>query len=87
MWVHSLGCEDPLEEGMATHSSILPWSIPWRGSWQTIVHGVSKSRTGLKQLNSKYTFQVGHTGVLRKTEGRKKKKTVIGGLGKVCVLF
>ena len=28
-WVRSLGWEDPLEEGMATHSSILPWRIPW----------------------------------------------------------
>ena len=28
-WVRSLGWEDPLEEGMATHSSILAWSIPW----------------------------------------------------------
>ena len=27
--VQSLGWEDPLEEGMATHSSILAWSIPW----------------------------------------------------------
>ena len=27
-WVRSLGCEDPLEEGMATHSSILAWRIP-----------------------------------------------------------
>ena len=28
MWVRSLGWEDPLEEDMATHSSILAWSIP-----------------------------------------------------------
>ena len=28
-WVPSLGWEDPLEEGMATHSSILAWRIPW----------------------------------------------------------
>ena len=28
MWVQSLGQEDPLEEGMATHSNILPWRIP-----------------------------------------------------------
>ena len=28
-WVHCLGWEDPLEEGMATHSSILAWRIPW----------------------------------------------------------
>ena len=29
MWVRSLGQEDPLEEGMATHSSTLAWRIPW----------------------------------------------------------
>ena len=29
MWVQSLGQEDPLEEGTATHSSILAWEIPW----------------------------------------------------------
>ena len=28
-WVRSLGREDPLEEGMATHSSVLAWRIPW----------------------------------------------------------
>ena len=28
-WVHSLGWEDPLEEEMATHSSIQAWRIPW----------------------------------------------------------
>ena len=28
-WVQFLGWEDPLEEGMATHSSILAWRIPW----------------------------------------------------------
>ena len=28
-WVPSPGCEDPLEKGMATHSSILAWEIPW----------------------------------------------------------
>ena len=29
MWAQSLGQEDPLEEEMATHSSILAWEIPW----------------------------------------------------------
>ena len=29
MWVQSLGQEDPLVEGMATHSNILAWRIPW----------------------------------------------------------
>ena len=28
-WVESLGPEDPLEKGMATHSSILAWELPW----------------------------------------------------------
>ena len=28
-WVWSLGWEDPMEEGMTTHSSILAWRIPW----------------------------------------------------------
>ena len=28
-WVRSLGQEDPLEEGMAAHSSVLAWRIPW----------------------------------------------------------
>jgi len=33
-WVQSLGWENPLEEGMATHSSILAWRIPMdRGAW------------------------------------------------------
>ena len=30
MWVRSLGQEDPLEKGLATHSNILTWNIPWR---------------------------------------------------------
>ena len=29
-WVQSLGWEDPLEDGMATHSTILAWRIPWK---------------------------------------------------------
>ena len=45
-WVQSLGWEDPLEKGMATHSSILAWRIPIdRGAQWTIVHGVTKSWT------------------------------------------
>ena len=37
-WVLSLGQKDPLEEGMATHSSVLAWKIPMdRGAWQATV--------------------------------------------------
>ena len=46
MWVSSLGEEDPLEKGMATHSSILAWRIPWTeepGGLQSM--GTQKSRT------------------------------------------
>ena len=44
--VQSLVWEDPLDEGMATHSSILDWRIPMnRGAWQSTVHGVTKSQT------------------------------------------
>ena len=40
---------DPLEEDMATHSSILVWKIPMdRGAWQATVHGVTKSQTQLR---------------------------------------
>ena len=41
-WVRSLGWEDPLEEGMATHSSILAWRIHMdRGALQATVHVVA----------------------------------------------
>ena len=44
-WVRSLVWEDPLEEGMATHSSILAWRIPMdRGAGQATVHEITKSR-------------------------------------------
>ena len=46
MWVWSLGWENPLEEGMAIHSSIFAWRIPMdRGSWQATAHGVAESDT------------------------------------------
>ena len=45
-WVRSLGQEDPLEKGIATHSSILAWKIPWTKEtgglhsmgWQRVGH-------------------------------------------------
>ena len=45
-WVQSLGWEDPLEEGMVTHSTILAWRIPMdRGAQWATVLGVTKSQT------------------------------------------
>ena len=60
MMVRSLGREDPLEKGMATHSSVLAWRILWtekpgrlnRGARQVRVHGVTQSRTQLKRLST-----------------------------------
>ena len=50
IWVQSLGWEDPLEKGMATHSNILAWRIPWT---------VLQSRTRLRNFHFhflSYTF-------------------------------
>ena len=51
-WVRSLGWEDSLEEGMATHSNILAWRIPMdRGAWWATVHGDNKEADMTKQLS------------------------------------
>ena len=60
IWVQFLGWEDPLEKGMATHSSILAWNgngnplqysclgnLMDRGAWWATVYGVAKSQTRL----------------------------------------
>ena len=50
MWVQSLGREDPLEESMATHCSILAWRIPMdRVAWRAMVRSVAQSWTQLKR--------------------------------------
>ena len=52
--VQSLGLEDPLEKGMATHSSILTWETPMdKGAWQATVYGVTKSQTSLSMSKNK----------------------------------
>ena len=58
-WVQSLGWEDPLEEGMATHFSIPSWRIPWTEEpGGATAHRVAKSQTRLKQL-SPHPLRVG----------------------------
>ena len=52
-WVQSLGQEDPLEEEMPTHSSILAWEIPWTEKpdglqsmgWQRVGHDLVTEHT------------------------------------------
>ena len=49
-WVPSQGWEDPLEEGMAIHSSILAWRIPVdRATWRGTVYRVAKHPTQLSE--------------------------------------
>ena len=59
-WVQSLGQEDPLEEGMATHSSVLAWEISWTGSlagcspWgcKRVGHNLANAAAAAKSLQS-----------------------------------
>ena len=52
-WVRSLDWEDPLEEGMATHSRILARIFPMdRGTWQAIVHGVAEESDMTERLST-----------------------------------
>ena len=45
-WVRSLGWEDPLEEGMATHISVLAWRVRMdREAWRATVHGITELDT------------------------------------------
>ena len=58
IWGQSLGWKDPLEKGMATHSSICAWRIPMdRGAWRAQVHVVTKSWTWLS-LGTKHMERV-----------------------------
>ena len=59
--VQSLGWEDPLEEGVATHSSVLAWKIPVdKGAWWAPVHGVTEldmtERLSTAQHNQNVAF-------------------------------
>ena len=54
-WVPSLGWEDPLETGMATHSSILVWKIPWAQEPGGLQSMGSQSQTQL--IFSLFTFR------------------------------
>ena len=56
--VRSLSWEDPLEEGMVTHSSILAWKILMdRGAWQATVHGIAESDMTEQLRTAQYKWQ------------------------------
>ena len=73
-WVRSLGWEDPLEKGKATHSSILAWRILW-----TTVHGVTNSQTWLSDFHFHFTrkFRFWSSG-LEFSEGNKEQLSFWG---------
>ena len=78
-WVWSLGWEDPLEEGMVTHSSILAWSIPMdRGAWWAI-QSMGSQRVGCNWRAQNSTGTVGTEwgwgGKVKVTRGLKVKAT------------
>ena len=60
-WILSLGWEDPLEKGKATHSSILAWRIPM----DCIIHRVTKSQTRLSDVHFHFHSSASVLGVLQ----------------------
>ena len=66
-WVRSLGWEDPLEKGTATHSSILAWKIPWTiqsmGSQRVEHYWVTFTFTSLSQWRLRHREQTYEHGV------------------------
>ena len=57
IWVQSLGWEDPLEKGTATHSSMLAWRIPWT------IQSMSRTRRVSESFESDTTEQLSLSGV------------------------
>ena len=50
-WTLSLGREDPLEKGMATHSSVLAWRVPWTEEPDGVQSMVAESWTQLSDIH------------------------------------
>ena len=63
MWVPSLGQEDPLEEGMATHSSVLAWKISWTEKLGSLL-SIGSQRVGHDEATQHSTAQCSATGCL-----------------------
>ena len=55
-WVRSLGWEDPMEKGTATHSSIFAWRIPWTVEPGRLQSMGSQSRTKLSNFDCVYSY-------------------------------
>ena len=88
MVVRPLDEEDPLEEGMATHCSILAWRIPMdRGAWRATVPGVAKSRTRLKCHRCVPTMTPSDNQACHMTGQQKDSKTLEAGLERAALFL
>ena len=74
-WVQSLGWEDPLEEGMATHCSILAWRIPW-----------TKEPGGLQSMGSQRVGQDWSDLAQKHIQGQNKNYSTLKEPGKCNLL-
>ena len=78
-WVWPLGWENPLEDGMGTHSSILAWRILMdRGAWPAAVHRVTKSQTLLSDWAHTHTHTDTHTHTHTHTQASISPVTNLG---------
>ena len=87
MWVQSLSLEGPLEEGLATHSSVVCYlRRPMnRGAWLVTVHGVTKSPTQLQRLcthtlSTQRTAAEGECSLLKRGDRKENGKAVFPSL-------
>ena len=68
------GGEDPLENGIAIHSSTLAWRIPWTGAWWVTAHGVAQSGTRLEQLSTHTRGRIWDLNLNEKRMRNRRKK-------------
>ena len=75
-WVWSLGWKDPLEKGMATHSSILAWRILWT---LCMVHGVAKNQQGWPTFSFAAELSMSHKDNLSENHWTGQRMTGLWG--------
>ena len=82
-WVQSPGWEDPLKKGMATHSSILAWKVPWteEPGRLTPVHGVTKSRTRNEKFSLHFLLKEENRGSERLNDFFRVTQLISGRVG------
>ena len=77
-WIWSLGQEDPLEKGMATHSSILPWRIPCTEE-QGRLQSMEWQRVGHDWATNTFIFRITYRGLVRSVRSYTRVSDLVGG--------